>query len=62
MAAAYADWDSLWGSAGQLGLNIAALLLAGVLTLGIQRAIYVRRAAARAERQARYRRGSPVVR
>jgi len=51
VAAAYADWHSFWGSAGQLAVNIAALLIAGTLTLGVQRLIYLRRRAAHAERQ-----------
>lgn len=46
VAAAYGDWDSFWGSLGQLGLNIAALLVAGVLTLSVQRALFLRRRAA----------------
>jgi uncharacterized hydrophobic protein (TIGR00271 family) len=46
VAAAYADWHSFWGSAGQLGLNIVCLHVAGTLTLAIQRAAYRRRRAA----------------
>lgn len=43
VAAAYQDWDGLGGSLGQLGLNLVAVLLAGTLTLGIQRHLYHRR-------------------
>jgi uncharacterized hydrophobic protein (TIGR00271 family) len=49
VSAAYADWDSFGGSIGQLGLNIASLLCAGILTLVIQRAVFNRR---RAEHEA----------
>lgn len=50
VAAAYGDWDSFGGSLGQLALNVALLLVAGILTLGIQRAVFMRR---RAEHWAR---------
>jgi uncharacterized hydrophobic protein (TIGR00271 family) len=54
VAAAYGDWHSFRGSAGQLGLNIASLLAAGILTLGVQRAVFRRRRAVHdAERRAR---------
>jgi uncharacterized hydrophobic protein (TIGR00271 family) len=46
VSAAYADWDSFGGSTGQLGLNIASLLVAGILTLTVQRAVFHRRRAA----------------
>jgi len=45
VSAAYGDWHSFGGSLGQLGLNIASLLVAGVLTLAVQRALFVRRRA-----------------
>jgi uncharacterized hydrophobic protein (TIGR00271 family) len=45
VAAAYSDWDSFGGSLGQLGLNIASLLIAGILTLSVQRALFQRRRA-----------------
>jgi uncharacterized hydrophobic protein (TIGR00271 family) len=45
VSAAYADWDSFGGSIGQLGLNIASLLAAGVITLAVQRALFNRRRA-----------------
>lgn len=43
VAAAYGDWHTWRGSQGQLVLNLTSILLAGVLTLGIERALYVRR-------------------
>lgn len=43
IAAAYADWPSFRGSLTQLGVNFAALLLAGTLTLALQRTLYAQR-------------------
>lgn len=43
VSAAYEDWASWRGSQAQLAINIGAILLAGVLTLGVQRLLYVRR-------------------
>ena len=43
VAAAYGDWPAFRGSAAQLAINIAALLLAGTLTLAVQRWLYGRR-------------------
>ena len=43
VAAAYRDWDEAAGAAYQLGINLAAIVVAGVVTLSIQRALYVRR-------------------
>jgi uncharacterized hydrophobic protein (TIGR00271 family) len=45
VSAAYGDWDSFGGSLGQLGLNIASVLAAGIMTLTIQRALFNRRRA-----------------
>jgi uncharacterized hydrophobic protein (TIGR00271 family) len=50
VAAAYGDGPSFRGSLGQLALNVAALLLAGTLTLLVQRAVYSRRRAAHRRR------------
>jgi uncharacterized hydrophobic protein (TIGR00271 family) len=52
VAAAYGDWGSFWGSLGQLGLNIASLLLAGTITLTVQRALFNRRRAVHAAQRA----------
>jgi uncharacterized hydrophobic protein (TIGR00271 family) len=43
VAAAYADWASFRGSLGQLGLNLAGILVAGTATLLIQKWLYRRR-------------------
>jgi uncharacterized hydrophobic protein (TIGR00271 family) len=56
VVAAYADWATFRGSLGQLGINVAALLVAGTLTLTVQRAIYTRRRAAHARRRVTRRR------
>jgi hypothetical protein len=45
VSAAYGDWESFGGSIGQLGLNVASLLVAGILTLTAQRALFARRRA-----------------
>ena len=43
VAAAYRDWDEFRGATAQLGINLTAIVVAGVTTLGIQRAFYLRR-------------------
>jgi uncharacterized hydrophobic protein (TIGR00271 family) len=43
LAAAYRDSDAFTGSAAQLAVNVAMILLAGVATLAIQRRLYLRR-------------------
>lgn len=43
VAAAFAEWSEFSGAIVQLSLNLTAILLAGVLTLFIQRTLYVRR-------------------
>jgi uncharacterized hydrophobic protein (TIGR00271 family) len=55
VAATYGDWHGFRGSLGQLALNVAVLLVAGTLTLSVQRALYRRRRAAHHRRRA----GSP---
>ncbi len=52
VAAAYGDWDEFWGALAQLGINLLCLIAAGVATLALQRAVYVRR-------RERYRRVGP---
>lgn len=44
-SAAIGSWDSAGGAALQLGANLTTLVIAGTLTLAIQRAGYLRRAA-----------------
>jgi uncharacterized hydrophobic protein (TIGR00271 family) len=43
VAAAYQDWSEFRGAAAQLAINLVAIVVAGVVTLSIQRAFYVRR-------------------
>lgn len=43
VAAAYGDWTEVRGAAFQLAINLVAIVMAGVVTLGVQRAFYVRR-------------------
>ena len=50
VAFVYGDWSSWRGSQEQLLLNIAGIHIAGVLTLLVQRALYVRRRARHRER------------
>jgi uncharacterized hydrophobic protein (TIGR00271 family) len=45
VAAAYGDWSSWRGSMAQLGINLGSILLAGTLTLAVQKALYQRRRA-----------------
>ena len=41
VAAAYGDWDEAGGAAAQLAINLTSIVLAGVLTLFVQRRYYV---------------------
>jgi uncharacterized hydrophobic protein (TIGR00271 family) len=43
IAAAYGAWSTFWGSLGQLLVNLSAIVLAGMLTLAIERLVYTRR-------------------
>jgi uncharacterized hydrophobic protein (TIGR00271 family) len=43
VTAPYGDWENFRGSAGQLAINLGAILLAGTTTLAVQRILYVRR-------------------
>jgi uncharacterized hydrophobic protein (TIGR00271 family) len=43
VAAAYGDWGDAMGAAGQLAINLTGIVLAGVVTLFIQRRYYVSR-------------------
>ena len=45
VSAAYEDWDALRGSLGQLALNLAVIVVAGTLTLAVQRAVWLHRRA-----------------
>ena len=50
VAAAYSEWEEMGGAAAQLGLNLFAIVLAGVATLFIQRRLYVKPARGAPER------------
>jgi uncharacterized hydrophobic protein (TIGR00271 family) len=52
---AYRDWGPMWGSLGQLGLNLSVIVVAGTLTLAVQRAVWLRRRASSAPRTSRSR-------
>ena len=43
VAAAYGDWHDAGGAAGQLAINLTSIVVAGVLTLYVQRRYYVAR-------------------
>jgi uncharacterized hydrophobic protein (TIGR00271 family) len=43
IGAAYGDWSTFVGSLGQLAINLSAIVVAGMLTLVVQRALYARR-------------------
>ena len=43
VASAYADWTETRGALAQLGINVAAIVVAGTATLVLQRAFYERR-------------------
>lgn len=52
VAAGYGDWHTFGGSLGQLGVNLAAMLFSGTLTLASQRHLYGRRLRAHRARTA----------
>ncbi len=43
VAAGYGDWETFGGSLGQLGVNLSSMVVAGTLTLTVQRLQYARR-------------------
>ena len=43
VAVAYQDWEAWRGSLGQLAINLAGILVAGTVTLLLQRVLYARR-------------------
>ncbi len=53
VATAYGSGHELAGSAAQLGLNLAVMVIAGLLTLRVQRAAFTRRVGGALERLAR---------
>jgi uncharacterized hydrophobic protein (TIGR00271 family) len=62
IAAALGDWTECAGAAEQLGLNLGSLVLGGVLTLFVQRRLYMRRRRAHLEHAAREVAGLPIGR
>jgi uncharacterized hydrophobic protein (TIGR00271 family) len=62
VASAYADWSECRGAMAQLAVNLSAILLAGIVTLFIQRKIYQRRRVAHLHEEARELAGLPVGR
>ena len=62
LAAAYGDTDAWTGSMAQLAVNLTMILLAGVLTLSIQRSLYRRRRERHLREDARRAAGLPIGR
>ena len=60
LAAAYGDAGEAWGAVSQLAINLAAIVLAGVLTLYLQRRFYVSRRRRHLEDPMRTAAGLPV--
>jgi uncharacterized membrane protein len=59
LAAAYGDGSEAVGAAQQLSLNLAAIVIAGIATLYVQRLLYVRRRRAHLYHEAREIAGLP---
>jgi uncharacterized hydrophobic protein (TIGR00271 family) len=62
VAAAYGDWHDAAGAAGQLAINLTSIVLAGVLTLYIQRRYYMARRVKHLSDPSRAAAGLPVGR
>ena len=62
LAAAYGDGDEWRGAMEQLAVNLSAILLAGIVTLFIQRRLYQRRRRAHLQHEAREVAGLPMGR
>jgi uncharacterized hydrophobic protein (TIGR00271 family) len=62
LAAAYGDGDEWLGAIAQLAVNLSAILLAGIVTLFIQRKLYQRRRRAHLHDEARELAGLPMGR
>ena len=62
MAAAYGDWNDAAGAAGQLAINLTSIVLAGVLTLFLQRRYYLARRVKHLQDPSRAAAGLPVGR
>ena len=62
VAAAYAEWSEWRGAMVQLALNLSAILIAGIVTLWVQRLLYARRRRAHLHDAAREAAGLPLGR
>jgi hypothetical protein len=62
VAAAYGDWSEAGGAAAQLAVNLGAILLAGLVTLFVQRRWYVSRRRRHLKDPARKAAGLPLGR
>jgi uncharacterized hydrophobic protein (TIGR00271 family) len=62
VATAYSDWNEASGALQQLGVNLSAIVLAGIVTLYVQRLWYVRRRRRHRADPARAAAGLPVGR
>jgi uncharacterized hydrophobic protein (TIGR00271 family) len=62
VASAYGDWSEWRGAIAQLAANLAGIVVAGIVTLFIQRKIYQRRRVAHLHEEARELAGLPVGR
>ena len=60
VAAAYTEWSEWGGAMLQLGVNLAAILIAGIATLYVQRLLYMRRRRAHLQDTAREAAGLPL--
>ena len=60
VAAAYGDWNEAGGAAAQLAINLTAIVLAGVLTLFVQRRYYLARRRRHLQDPSRAAAGLPV--
>jgi uncharacterized hydrophobic protein (TIGR00271 family) len=62
VAFAYGEWGEWRGAMLQLAVNLTAILLAGVLTLFVERLIYIKRRRAHLQDEAREKAGLPLGR
>ena len=62
VAAAYAEWSEWRGAMLQLAVNLSAILIAGIVTLWVQRLLYARRRRAHLHDTAREAAGLPLGR
>ncbi len=60
VAAAYTDWATAWGATLQLVINLVSIFVAGMLTLTLQRRLYMRRRRAHLSDVSRRRAGLPI--